>query len=110
MWTFDQLQGLLDVRERENDGGETENGGLWVHNSVAPTMEVIDAVKLEEKHGKVKHIVGSVAIEHKIYSGPLAQYFLDADGWLPKTSWTFPVNVKLADALPSFRTNRNIYP
>ena len=51
-----------------------------MHNWSRLTMEVIDAVKkLEEKHGKVKHIVvGSVAIEHKIYSGPFAQYFPDA--------------------------------
>jgi len=81
VWTFDQLQGLLDVYVNVRmTVVKLKNGGLWVHNPVAPTMEVIDAVKkLEEKHGKVKHIVvGSVAIEHKIYSGPFAQYFPDA--------------------------------
>jgi hypothetical protein len=105
VWTFDQLQGLLDVYVNVRmTVVKLKNGGLWVHNPVAPTMEVIDAVKkLEEKHGKVKHIVvGSVAIEHKIYSGPFAQYFPDADVWLPKDDWTFPVNVKLADFVPIF--------
>ena len=51
VWTFDQLQGLLDVYVNVRmTVVKLKNGGLWVHNPVAPTMEVIDAVKkLEEK-------------------------------------------------------------
>jgi hypothetical protein len=113
VWTFDQLQGLLDVYVNVRmTVVKLKDGGLWVHNPVAPTMEVIDAVKkLEGQHGKVKHIVvGSVAIEHKIYSGPFAQYFPDADVWLPKDDWTFPVNVKLADFVPIFPNKPKFLP
>ena len=106
VWTFDQLQGLLDVYVNVRmTVVKLKNGGLWVHNPVAPTMEVIDAVKkLEEKHGKVKHIVvGSVAIEHKIYSGPFSAVLPGRGrGGCRKTHWTFPVNVKLADFVPIF--------
>jgi hypothetical protein len=105
IWTFDQLQGLLDVYVNVRmTVVKLKEGGLWVHNPVAATSEVIDALrKLERKHGKVKYIVvGSAAIEHKIYSGPFAQYFPDADVWLPKDDWTFPINVKLGVFVPIF--------
>ena len=48
-------------------------------------------------HGPVKHIVvGSAAIEHKIYSGPFSKNFPTADVWLPPKDWSFPVDVPLA--------------
>jgi hypothetical protein len=52
-------------------------GGLWIHNPLAPTPELIQQIKdLEMQHGPVRHIVlGTVALEHKATLGPFAQYF-----------------------------------
>jgi len=81
-----------------------EGGGLWVHNPVAPTKELVGMVKeLEKRYGAVKHIVvGSAAIEHKIYSGPFSKAFPNADVWLPPKNWTFPVDVPLETYVPFY--------
>ena len=96
VWTFDQLQGLLDVLVNVRmTVVALANGGLWVHNPVAPTQELMDMLApIVAKHGPVKHIVvGSAAIEHKIYSGPFSKKFPAADVWVPQKNWTFPVDV-----------------
>ena len=111
VWTFDQLQVVGRVRERAMTVVKLKDGGLWVHNPVAPTMEMSDAVKNWKNMRESKtHRRKSVAIEHKIYSGPFAQYFPDADVWLPKDDWTFPVNVKLADLVPIFPNKPKFLP
>ena len=71
------------------------DGGLLVHNPVAPTRECVDIVKgLERLHGPVKYIVlGTVALEHKAFIGPFSQYFLNADIWLQPGQWSFPINI-----------------
>jgi len=105
VWTFDQLQGLLDVLVNVRmTVARLEDGGLWVHNPVAPTEELVRMMKeLEKVHGPVKHIVvGSAAIEHKIYSGPFSKAFPNADVWLPPKNWTFPVDVPLETYVPFY--------
>lgn len=105
VWTFDQLQGLLDVLVNVRmTVARLEGGGLWVHNPVAPTPELVKEMRaLEAKYGKVKHIVvGSAAIEHKIYSGPFSKAFPNADVWLPPKNWTFPVDVPLESYVPFY--------
>ena len=105
VWTFDQLQGLLDVLVNVRmTVARLEGGGLWVHNPVAPTKELVGMVKeLEKRYGAVKHIVvGSAAIEHKIYSGPFSKAFPNADVWLPPKNWTFPVDVPLETYVPFY--------
>ena len=102
---FDQLQGLLDVLVNVRmTVARLESGGLWVHNPVAPTKECVKMMReLEAKHGPVKHIVvGSAAIEHKIYSGPFSKAFPNADVWLPPKNWTFPVDVPLETYVPFY--------
>jgi hypothetical protein len=49
------------------------DGGLWVHNPVAPTNEHIQMIRdLENVHGPVEHIVlGTVGLEHKVCIGPV---------------------------------------
>ena len=59
--------------------------------------------ELEKRYGAVKHIVvGSAAIEHKIYSGPFSKAFPNADVWLPPKNWTFPVDVPLETYVPFY--------
>jgi len=105
VWTFDQLQGLLDVLVNVRmTVARLEGGGLWVHNPVAPTPELVKMMReLEREHGPVRHIVvGSAAIEHKIYSGPFSKFFPNADVWLPPKNWTFPVDVPLETYVPFY--------
>ena len=105
VWTFDQLQGLLDVLVNVRmTVVKLENAGLWVHNPVAPTGELMRMLEpLVDEHGPVKHIVvGSAAIEHKIYSGPFSKKFPSADVWLPPKNWSFPVDVPLERYVPYY--------
>ena len=105
VWTFDQLQGLLDVLVNVRMTViKLENGGLWVHNPVAPTGELLRMLEpLVDEHGPVKHIVvGSAAIEHKIYSGPFSKKFPSADVWLPPKNWSFPVDLPLEQYVPYY--------
>ena len=50
-------------------------GGLFVYDPIAATPELLSYMnELVKLHGPVKHIVlGSVAIEHKVYAGVFAQ-------------------------------------
>ena len=105
VWCFDQLQGLLDVLVNVRMTViALEGGGLWVHNPVAPTKELMDMLApIVDKHGPVKHIVvGSAAIEHKIYSGPFSKKFPSADVWLPPKNWSFPVDIPLESYVPFY--------
>jgi hypothetical protein len=105
VWAFDQLQGLLDVLVNVRmTVVALEGGGLWVHNPVAPTDELMRMLApLVDEHGPVKHIVcGSAAIEHKIYSGPFSKKFPSADVWLPPKNWSFPVDVPLETYVPYY--------
>ena len=105
VWTFDQLQGLLDVLVNVRmTVVAMANGGLWVHNPVAPTQELMDMLApIVDTYGPVKHIVvGSAAIEHKIYSGPFSKKFPAADVWLPRQNWTFPVDVPIDTYVPYY--------
>jgi hypothetical protein len=103
MWTHDQLQGIVNVNVpvrqtviRLKDGG----GGLWVHNPVAPTPQLLAMMKnLEDKYGPVRHIVlGTVALEHKATFGPFCQKFPRATVWIQPGQWSFPLNLPI-DAL-----------
>jgi hypothetical protein len=69
------------------------DGGLWVHNPVAPTKEYLGMVRaLEAKHGPVKHVVlGSLGLEHKALAGPFSAQFPNAKVWLQPGQWSFPL-------------------
>lgn len=58
-----------------------QDGGLWVHNPVAPTAELLEMMAgLEERHGAVRYVVlGSTQVEHKVFLGPFARRFPDAE-------------------------------
>jgi hypothetical protein len=109
IWTFDQVFGILNVQVPiRMTVVKLSDGGLFVYNPVAATRECVDMLKeLVKEHGPIKHIVvGSVALEHKVYAGVLSQKFPKAQVWLTPGQYSFPVN--LPDSFlgyPSSRTN-----
>jgi hypothetical protein len=56
-------------------------GGLWVHNPLAPTQELLEMMaELEGRHGAVRYVVlGSTQVEHKVFLGPFARRFPSAE-------------------------------
>lgn len=58
LWTYDQIQGVVNVnvqiRQTVIKLSPESGGGLWVHNSVAPTPELIQMMdRLIEQHGPI---------------------------------------------------------
>lgn len=85
VWTHDQIQGVVNVNVPVRQTViALQGGGLWVHNPVAPTPQLLRMMqKLEQQYGPVKHIVlGTVALEHKATLGPFAQNFRQAAVWI----------------------------
>ena len=73
-------------------------GGLWVHNPVAPTGECLRMMRdLEAEHGPVKHIVlGTLSLEHKALAGPFSKSFPGATVWVQPGQYSFPLPLPLA--------------
>ena len=73
---------------------------------IAATKECLSLIKdLVDRYGPVKHIVvGSVALEHKVYAGVMAQKFPKAQVWLTPGQYSFPVN--LPDTFLGFPPSR----
>ncbi len=100
IWTVDQKFGILNVQVPVRMTiVKVSTGGLFIYDPIAATPEVVSYVReLEKEHGKVKHVVlGSVAIEHKVYAGVFAQKFPTAQVWLQDGQYSFP-----NDLPPSF--------
>ena len=98
IWTHDQLQGIVNVNVPVRQTViKLKDGGLWVHNPVAPTPQLMDFMKsLEQDHGPVKHIVlGSVALEHKATFGAFCRKYPKATVWVQ-------VSCLLTDLIPPF--------
>lgn len=101
MWTHDQIQGIVNVnvpvRQTVVKLSAGSGGGLWVHNPVAPTPELLRKMsQLEAAHGPVRHIVlGSVALEHKATFGAFSRNFPSATVWVQPGQWSFPVQYDL---------------
>jgi hypothetical protein len=96
IWTHDQIQGTVNVVVPIRQTViKLKGGGLWVHNPIAPTRELIDMMRrLEEKHGPVKHIVlGTLGIEHKFTAGPFSRKFRQAQVWVMPGQYSFPLNL-----------------
>jgi len=104
LWTFDQKFGILNVQvpirmavlrlKGTADGGK--GGGLFVYNPVAATRECGRLLRpLIDAYGPVRHVVvGSVALEHKVYAGVFARRFApDAQVWLQPGQYSFPANL-----------------
>ena len=98
IWTFDQKFGILNVQVPVRMTiVKLSSGGLFVYDPIAATPECLSFVKdLVKEHGPIKHIVlGSVAIEHKVYAGVFAQKFPKAQVWLQDGQYSFPSNLPI---------------
>jgi len=98
VWTHDQIQGVVNVNVPVRQTViRLREGGLWVHNPVAPSGECLRMMReLEAEHGPVKHIVlGTLGLEHKALAGPFSKSFPDATVWVQPGQWSFPVPLPL---------------
>ena len=94
IWTHDQIQGVVNVNVPVRQTVVAlSSGGLWVHNPVAPTPQLLQMMqRLVDQYGPVKHIVlGTVALEHKATLGAFASHFPNATVWVQPGQWAFPV-------------------
>ena len=100
IWTFDQLQGIFYVVVPiRMTIIKLAAGGLLVYAPVAPTPECIGLVReLETQHGEVKYIILPTisGLEHKVFVGPFARHFLQAQIFVAPNQWSFPVNLPLS--------------
>ncbi|NES23273.1 MAG: DUF4336 domain-containing protein [Symploca sp. SIO3E6] len=100
IWTFDQLQGIFYVIVPiRMTVIKLEAGGLLVYAPVAPTPECLRLVReLEAEHGNVEYIILPTisGIEHKVFVGPFARNFPQAQVFVAPNQWSFPVNLPLS--------------
>ncbi|MGJ3248522.1 MAG: DUF4336 domain-containing protein [Elainellaceae cyanobacterium] len=100
IWTFDQQQGIFYVTVPiRMTIVRLEAGGLLVYAPVAPTTECIHLVReLEAQHGTVKYIILPTisGLEHKVFVGPFARRFPQAQVFVAPNQWSFPVNLPLS--------------
>ena len=109
VWTFEQLQGILYVVVPiRMTVVKLETGGLLVYAPVAPTRECLRLVnEVVVEHGQVKYIVLPTisGIEHKVFVGPFARCFPEAEVLVAPHQWSYPLNLPLSWlGLPSKRT------
>ena len=109
IWTFDQVQGIFYVVVPiRMTVVKLLCGGLLVYAPVAPTAECLQLVnELVAIHGDVKYIILPTisGLEHKVFVGPFARAFPQAQVWVTPDQWSFPVNLPLSWlGLPSGRT------
>lgn len=109
VWTFDQVQGIIYVTVPiRMTVVKLDAGGLLIYAPVAPTPECIRLVKnLVAQHGDVKYIILPTisGLEHKVFVGPFARRFPNAQVFVAPNQWSFPVNLPLSWlGFPSKRT------
>jgi hypothetical protein len=109
IWTFDQLQGIFYVVVPiRMTVIKLEKGGLLVYAPVAPTGECTRLLnELVTEHGDIKYIILPTisGIEHKVFVGPFARRFPNAQIFVAPGQWSFPLNLPLSWlGLPGKRT------
>ena len=109
IWTFDQLQGILNVVVPiRMTVVKLDGGGLLVYAPVAPTKECLRLVnELVAEHGEVKYIILPTisGLEHKVFVGPFARRFPNSQVFVAPNQWSFPLNLPLSWlGFPSRRT------
>jgi hypothetical protein len=110
LWTFDQVQGILYVAVPiRMTVVKLEQGGLLIYAPVAPTAECIRLVQeLVVQHGDVKYIILPTisGLEHKVFVGPFARRFPNAQVFVAPNQWSFPINLPLSWlGFPTSRTH-----
>lgn len=97
VWVFEQLQGILYVVSPVRmTVVKLEAGGLLVYAPVAPTPECVRLMReLEATHGTVKYIILPTVsgLEHKVFVGPFARQFPEAQVYIAPHQWSFPLNL-----------------
>lgn len=99
VWSFEQLQGIFYVAVPIRMTVLRIPGGLLVYGAVAPTGEVLAALRdLEGTHGPVRTLVlpTSSGLEHKLPMPALARAFPTAELWVTPAQWSFPVSLPSA--------------
>ncbi|MBE9206021.1 DUF4336 domain-containing protein [Nostoc sp. LEGE 06077] len=100
IWTFEQFHGILyTIVPMRMTVIKLTGGGLLVYAPVAPTKECVRMVKeLVAKHGAVKYIIlpTSSGLEHKVFVGPFARCFPQAQVFVAPHQWSFPFNLPLS--------------
>lgn len=100
LWTFDQIQGILYVvTPIRMTVVRLEAGGLLVYAPVAPTPECMRLMQeLVAAHGEVKYVILPTVsgIEHKVFVGPFARRFPQAQVFIAPSQWSFPLNLPLS--------------
>jgi hypothetical protein len=99
VWTFDQTQGIFYVVVPVRmTVVRLQPQGLLVYSPVAPTPECIRLMReLEQRFGAVRYIVLSTVsgIEHKVFVGPFARQFPQAQVYVTPNQWSYPLNLPL---------------
>ncbi|BAY16434.1 hypothetical protein NIES21_22620 [Anabaenopsis circularis NIES-21] len=100
IWTFEQFHGILyTIVPIRMTVIKLTGGGLLVYAPVAPTIECVRMVQeLVCKHGEVKYIIlpTSSGLEHKVFVGPFARCFPQAQVFVAPHQWSFPFNLPLS--------------
>jgi len=93
MWTFEQAQTLANIAVNTRMTViKLSDGGLWVHNPVAPTEECMAMMK--ELDAPVKYIVlGSAQYEHKIFVPPFSRKFPGAKIYTVGPLFSWPIDL-----------------
>lgn len=99
IWTFDQVQGILYVVVPiRMTVIKLEAGGLLVYAPIAPTTECLRLLQeLVDEYGDVKYIILPTisGLEHKVFVGPFARQFPQAQVFVAPGQWSFPLNLPL---------------
>ncbi|MDJ0617449.1 MAG: DUF4336 domain-containing protein [Calothrix sp. MO_192.B10] len=99
IWTFDQLQGIFYVVVPiRMTVVKLDAGGLLVYAPIAPTKECIRLLEeLVAVHGDVKYIILPTisGLEHKVFVGPFARKFPQAQVFITPDQWSFPVDLPI---------------
>ncbi len=109
VWTFDQIQGIFYVIVPiRMTAVKLSEGGLLIYAPVAPTPECIRLLnELVKEYGDVKYIILPTisGLEHKIFVGPFARSFPNAQVFVAPHQWSFPLNLPLSWlGIPARRT------
>ena len=100
IWVFEQVQGIFYVVVPiRMTVVKLAAGGLLVYAPVAPTGECLQLVnELVAIHGDVKYIILPTisGLEHKVFVGPFAREFPQAQVWVAPDQWSFPINLPLS--------------
>ncbi|CAE8723368.1 unnamed protein product, partial [Polarella glacialis] len=93
IWTFEQEQSLANIAVNVRMTAiRLEDGGLWIHNPVAPTAECEEL--LRELGLPVRCIVlGTAQYEHKIFVGPFSRCWPEAKVYTVPQQWSWPIDL-----------------